>query len=1033
MGEAISAEFRCHATLLFADLCDYTALTEASDPEDVAPLLARVREVVESITRKHGGFVNEWHGDGALCIFGVPQATEEDPKHAIAAALEMRGAVQGLEEGLLVPLGFRVGLHSGVDSGLVFARTRQGADGYDLIGDAVNTAARLCAQACRDEVWASEPAIESFKELFVIEGLEPLVLKGKKDPVRACRVLAHSDIATRFAASQRRGLTPLVGRESALESLVGSLSDMRNSRLKLVSVVGSPGIGKTRTLAELKGRVPGGVSVFEGSCEIQPASPLQPFSSMVRQIFRLDPPISLASALERLDDGLREIEPALRERKDALLHLLGLGPQPSPSPTPDVVRRSFVSVLVQLFEGLTRRGPLVLMLDDWQWADDASRQVLGSLMRQLAETSTLVVIGSRDLSDPLLAAGGVVPLDPLSHAESARLIAALLPYSLNLGLTQTIHDRAGGNPLFLEELCRALPSKAPSGEEDIVPSKVPSTLRGIIQVRTERLPEVPARVLSAAAVIGSELPLWLLSRVCGADDIEHALRELVEADLVHPANAEGRFRFKHGTTREVVYSSVRLPERRRLHAGIAKVLEAVAAEGERAPPHEELAYHLAGSGDYERAAHFAELAGDRASASSLLDHARQHYRAALDALEKQEPSEQLQRRWIGVVDKWAAASLYSPAREHLALIKRAGESALRLQDLPRAARAEYWLGWFCYALGDQPLAIQYCRSALQRAEAGGDARLAGQLSLNLAQSLAAAGEYDEALAHFSTGLQAKRRSARPAEAATGREGRVPLGFAYALACQGLVHGDLGQFATAYACFDEAMQPVQGRGHAVEGSCLGLIGMVQLMQGEWQGALETAARARATAERVNGPYVFAMSRIISGYARWALERSQDALQELVQAVRWMDSRGARLFISFNYAYLADAYASAGDTEQALDYAHRALARSEQADRLGEAMAYRTLARILAPSTEHRADARAYLDKALGLAAARGSARETAMAHLEIAKFDAAWGDYHSAISALVDVRRRFAELGMTYFAMEALKIAPGLGATDDSVG
>lgn len=1024
MGATRTAEFRCYATLLFADLCDYTALIESVDPEEIAPLLRRLREQVDDIVRRHLGTVNEWRGDGVLCIFGIPQATEEDPKHAIEAALEMHDAVTSLERDLPGALGFQVRLHTGIDSGLLFARQREALDGYDLIGDAVNTAARLCSRAGRDEIWVSQPTLEGFKERFELQGMESLQLKGKKDRVLACRVLGRSTVATRFAAAQRRGLTPLVGRDAALEGLDEHLARSAQGGLQLVSIVGGAGIGKTRVLEEFRLRVPDGVRVLSGSCESTPnAAPLQPFVGVLRGVLGLDAGVSESAARQQVDASLQGLRCELSERRDALLQLVGLAAPASPSQPPDQVQRSFIDAMVTLFTGLSRGAPLVLTLDDWQWADDVSRQVLGNVMRELRDARFLIVLASRDFGDPLQAAGGAIPLDPLTHDESAQVIAAILPYSLNLGLTQTIHERAGGNPLFLEELCRALPNEVSSGEEDLEGSRVPSTLRGIIQVRTERLPELPARVLHAAAIIGTELPSWLLSRVAEVPDLDAPLRVLVEADLVHPANAQGDFRFKHWTTQEVVYESVRLPERRRLHAKIAEALESEASRTSRPTPHEELAYHLAGSGDYQRAAQFAELAGDRASASSSLDHARQHYRTALSALEKLEQTPQLERRWIAIVDKWAAALLYSPAEEHLDVIRRAGQRALRLGDLVSAARAEYWLSWFCYALGDQPLATQYCRSGLARAETAHDQRLAGQLLLSLGQSLAAAGEYGEALAHFSSGLAAKRRNFHSGPASQRRERRPPLAYAYALACKGLLHGDLGQFAEAYECFDEALDALRGTGHAVEGSCLGLLGMVQLLQGHWQDALETATRAQATAERVNGPYVFAMSKTVSGYARWAVERNPTALAELLQAVKWLEGRGIRLFISFNYAYLADALASAGDTEQAIDYAQRALSRATQSDRLGEPMAHRTLARILGSQPGQDSVARTHLQSAMSSARARQSAREVALTGLEMAALHVERGERDEAAQALVAARRIFRQLGMDYYERRAHEVLP----------
>ena len=173
------------------------------------------------------------------------------------------------------------------------------------------------------------------------------------------------------------------------------------------------------------------------------------------------------------------------------------------------------------------------------------------------------------------------------------------------------------------------------------------------------------------------------------------------------------------------------------------------------------------------------------------------------------------------------------------------------------------------------------------------------------------------------------------------------------------------------------------GHAVEGSCLGILGMVQLLQGRWQESLNTARRAQATAERVNGPYVFAMSKTVSGYARWILERSKEALDELRHAVTWMEGRGIGLFISFNYGYLAEALVAAGEPGSAREYAGRALARS-RTDRLGEAAAYRTLARLAQLEDSSGGAAAEYLEQAMSSAIARNSPREKALTELEYLK-------------------------------------------------
>jgi len=1014
------SEFRRHAVLLFADLCEFTALNEASDPEDVALVLHGLRNTVEAVVRAHGGAVNEWRGDGVLCTFGLPRASENDARHAVETALSMHAAVRGLERHLPVPKGFEIRLHSGLHAGLVFASEREAAQGYDLVGDAVNTAARLCERAGRDELWATEETIEGLKELFETEPPELLVLKGKKSMVQARRIVRRSEVRDRFGASQRRGLTKLIGRETALWTLNQRLSAALGGSLTVLNVVGSPGVGKTRLLEEFRARVAGGVSVVTGRCENAPnAKPLKPFIEVLWQALGLQAQSTKAQIIEALSAHVRQFQPAGAAHEAALSRLLGLEAMPALSANPELVQQSFVDALGDVLSHLSVERPLVLMLDDWQWADDASRQLLGGLMRLLQRAPVLLLIGSRDADDPLLAGHPAVTLQPFTREESAEVIAALLPVALDLGLKQAIHERSGGNPLFLEELCRALPNAAPAGDEDLVGGKVPPTLRGIIQVRVERLPEAVAQVLRAAAVIGSEFSLGVLQRVTGISVLLPLLEQLVQGDLIHAVDSESTFRFKHSTTRDVVYESVRLPERRRLHAAAVLALEESARATGLPEPHEELGYHCAGAGDHQRAVRFAELAGDEAAISSSLDRARQQYRIALDALEKLDLNPELERLWIALVSKWAAASLYSPAREHLKIIERAGARALRLLDIAAAARAEYWLGWFCYALGEQELAIEHCRGALEKARSAGDQRLAAQLLLNLGQSLAAAGKYDEALTHLEAGLDAKRRTSQAGRAKPASERRTPLGAPYALACKALLHADRGEFPRAYECIDEGLQTLGQIGHAVEGSCLGLLGMVQLLQGRWADGLSTAMRAQATAERVNGPYVVAMSKTVSGYARWMLERDPDSLAELLHAVRWLEERGIGLYISYNYGYLADALASAGQPEAARDYAMRALAR-KTVDRIGESAAYRTLAR-LAVQGHVPGCATDFLEQARQSAAARKSVRELALIDLDLAKMAGERAFPMGVEAKLRELSHVFQGMGMDFYAREAASV------------
>jgi class 3 adenylate cyclase/tetratricopeptide (TPR) repeat protein len=1013
MRASESGEYRRYAILLFADLCAFTSLNEAVDPEDVAQILHAIRNEVDVLVREHGGSVNEWRGDGVLCTFGLPRSSELDAQRAVEAALAMHAAVAKIGLGLPIPKGFQLQLHSGLHGGLVFATEREDAQGYDLVGDAVNTAARLCEAADSGEILASSEMIEGVKELFETAPIEHLLLKGKKSPVPVYRVIRRSDVATRFAASQRRGLTPLVAREDALARLHVALASALAGKVTVLSVIGNPGAGKTRILEEFRVRALASACVVSGRCGQTPnAKPLEPFIEILLIALGVRARATRDEVVEALAALIARLDPGLHQHETAFLHLLGLEPHSMVSPNPELVRKFLIDALSDLFAALCRIQPLVITLDDWQWADDASRQVLNLLIRRLEHSTTLLLVAARDSRDPVLAEWSALELRPFTSDESAQVIAALLPAALDLGFKRAIHERSGGNPLFLEELCRALPSAAPAGMEDLAIGKVPTSLRGIIQGRVERLRRGPLEVLSAAAVIGPQIPLWLLLQVSGVSDVRAELADLVREDLLFEVELENCVRFKHATTKDVVYESIRLPQRRRLHRATAEALRKHTLETKLPEPYEELAYHCAGAGEHEQAAHFAELAGDKATAASSLDRARQQYRVALDALEKLGLEGEIEQRWFALVSKWATASLYSPAPEHLELLERFLTQAQRSKDALAASRAQYWLGWFHYALGNQTTAIAHCRSALQTANESKDERMVGQLHLNLAQSLTAAGKYAEALAYFRVGLEAKRHTSRNRHMKPIGQRRAPLGFAYALACRGLLHGDQGHFPEAYRCFEDALEALGATGHAVEGSCLGLLAMVQLFQGRWQQALDSALKTQQTAERVNGPYVFATSETVSGYARWMLERSGRALAELEHAVRWIEGRGVLLCISFNYGYLAEALFDAGMLDQASEFARRAVARAP-ADPLGEASGYRTLARLAGRTPG--ADVRALLTKAMTASVSRHSAREIALTDLASVQLLGP----HASLSD--DPRAAFRAMNMDHYEREAERL------------
>ncbi len=997
-------EQRGFVSLLFTDLCDFTVLSEVCDPEDASALRASFEALATRVITEHHGVITQVYGDGLLAVFGLPDPDEEHPRRAIEAALALHEQVRALRpDSHGTAAGFEVRLHSGIHSGLVLAREGDALHGrYDLIGDPVNTAARLCAVAARDQILASDAALYGIEAFFGVETLPPLHLKGKAVAVRPHCIRSKSRLKTRFDARISIGLTQLVGRTDELQCLDAATKRLLQGETAVLALVGPAGVGKTRILEEFRARRASAiVRVFRGYSEpYSDTEPLQPFLQILRQLFALTESTTITDAVRSIEDRVLALELDRDRTVPLLLHLLSLQSISPREAKSALAKTAIVETLTTLFSALCARSPVVLVLDDWQWADELSQHVLRGVLDGLASPA-LILLAMRPGEAVAALPGGseLIELRPFSASETTAVVGSLVPSARAASTAELIHRKSGGNPLFVEEICRSLPpSAAELSEEALEQLGIPTTIRGVIHARVARLPPPQAELLRTASVIGTDFDVSLLEQVLDQSPLEDVLRKLEQRDFVHPGETRATWRFKHGIARDVVYESVRVAQRRDVHRNIASILGAnfKARRGNVRP--EVLAYHYRGAGDHAAAASYATQAGDKALASSSLDRAALQYSEALAAYDRLPPTPDTRRAWLAVSAKWAFVTMYSPDWSQLLTLERAATFARELNDESAAARAAHWLGWMFYSLGDQRNAVLQCRRSLERAERANDHKLVAQLWLNLGQSLAAACEYDEALDCIERGLAFKRDQG---SGASGRSAHgAPAGYAYALACRALVRGDRGDFASARTDMDEALAAIRGTGHVVEGSLYALDAMIEICRGDLDAAAHAARVARGIATRIRGEYVLAMAQAFEGYARFLSTRAPEALAELRAALHTLESRNIGLFLSFNQALLADALATIGAHEEARDYAMRSLARAEQGDPVGQIHAYRILARIAhASERDGAALSRERLAKAHELAEARQSERERLLTQLTAAELFGETAERTEALAAL----------------------------------
>ena len=1003
---------RRYLAILFSDLSSSARLAASMEAEDFAELLASLRRACEEVIPKHGGTILRIQGDGILASFGYPEAREDDGRRATEAALDLHDRVRDLRPECSRSLAGSLRLHTGIHSGLVLLEEGDAVSGrMVLVGNAANVAARICDAAETDKILVSEETLGAESHFFQTDAGQALKLQGIADPITVYSIMGRAPVGTRFEARTKRGLTPFVGRQAELETLRRSLQVTMQGKPSYLAVVAPAGLGKTRLAEEFLSRSADDVQIHRGYCESYlSAEPAQPFLQILRSLCGLNYRMSAALAAEALERTLVSIDPALIVYRPVLLRALSLG-IPGESQHPP---ESIVAAIAKLFDALAAKQPLLLFIDDWQWADDATRQVLGAI-RGLGQRPIFVLVAARELApgDVGMGEAQVIKLAPFSADEAEQTIAHLLP-GKDKFVTAEIRGYAGGNPLFVEELCHSAAhdhgnrqgGKALGGK---------AWLEKLIEARVERLPAEQIELVRTAAVIGNVIPLRVLESLTGYRADHPFVLALTDQDLIYPGEQPGTLRFKHGIARDVIYELVGLRQRKVLHLRIAETLRHQVSPGLEEELYEPLAYHYGAGGDLTEAVRYAELAGDKAMAASALDRAQVQYRAALSALDATASGANYQR-WMQIAQRLALACVFDPSREQLEVVMRAVDLAAAHGDRHSKACAQYWVGYIYYALGEFGQAIHYLEIALNEAMGVGNEPLVKQIRATLGQACAAGCDYEKAILLLDEAIDAKRqrrRSDRPA-----------VGFAYTLACKAAVLGDRGLFAQSYEYFDEAFDSVRGAGHQVEGSILCWRSGVALWQGRWDEARGCALRAQQVGERVKSLYLYAMSLALGAYASWMLQGSPASLKAIADATSWLETRDRGLFLSLNYGWLADGMVAGKDWNVARGYAARALMRSRKHDRIGEAMAYRALARASAAGVSGK-PADHYLALAMQNAVARGSAHEVAVTQLCDAEIKLARGQSAPAAALLDQAEAAFEALKMPWHLDASRKLRRSL--------
>ena len=1021
---------RKQVTVLFCDLPDSVGLARRLGPERMHVLLNRFFELALHAVHRYGGTVNQFLGDGLMALFGAPLAHEDHARRGVLAAQELHDSLQQHQEDFRYLQGqlsheaphqlqVRMGLHTGtVVVGSIGDNLRMD---YTAVGDTTNLAARFQQLAEPGAILISDTTAKLVQDEVRVDALGPVYVKGITDPVRVYKVIGWGPRRSALAMRLARILSRFVGRERELRTLHEILGQVERGQGMVVGVVAEPGMGKSRLLYEfLQSLAEKDMAYLTGHCvSYGSMMPYLPVLDMLRQQCGITEGDSPEAVVERVEQYLQHSGLTSAADLAYVLHLLGVknGTEHLALLASETVKSRTFDCLWHILRARSKQQPLILVVEDLHWVDQSSQDFLTMLVENLPGNAILLLASYRPGYQPpwigksyvtQMALPCLTPLDSLNVVYSV-----LQQETLPQALAQMILARADGNPLFLEELTRALMEHG----SVLGDAPVPDTIQGVLMARIDRLPDAPKRLLQAAAVLGRTFAAPLLRAIWEEpEDIERCLGELKRLEFLYEENRGGEavYVFRHALTQDVAYDSLLTRRRQHLHAAAAHALEHVHAE-RLEEAYDRLAYHYSKAEDVAKAIMYLSLFADKVAREHAHVEAILALRGAL-AHSARLPVDGEQTRLRLDLHWRLALSLSALGRyqETLDLLRQQQDELARLQDTTLAGRYALLQSQTASYLGDWSQAAQIAQQAVAAAEQVHD-------DLTLAQACHVLAMERYWTGHPAQGVEYSER-AITALAGSGEDYR--LGMAYFV---------LALNALSLGRFDEALQAA-GRASTI-GEALSdrrlqtfaawTTGWAQATRGAWEAGIAACQQAL---ESSSDPLNTAFALGWLGYAYLEKGDATAAIAPLEQATQSLHQFGYRRLEGLYTTLLGEAHLLCGERDTARHLARQGLAiASETPYRFGTAWAQRALGRM-AQADGDLAAAEQCLKEALSTFAAMQARFEVGRTHLALAELALAQ-DYREAVTLhLSAAHQLFTALNVPVYVARTTQYASTLGLT-----
>ncbi len=959
---------RRQLTILFCDLVGSTELSHLLDPEDMREVMRRYQNAVAGAVTRYSGHVARYLGDGVLVYFGWPTAHENQAERAIWAGLYAIGAVENLKLDDDLRLQARVGIASGqvVIGDLV---GNAGRDVAAVTGETPNLAARLQGLAEPSQVVIDAGTYGLVGTTFEVEDLGSHDLKGFPQPKPVWRVLGQGRAESRFEAAHAGRLAPLVGREHELGLVLECWSIAKGADGQVVLLTGEAGIGKSRMVQELCDAV-GQERHFRLRYQ---CSPYHTNSAFYPIIQRLERAADFAAA-DDTETRLDKLEALLRRSSNdidsdaplfaALMSLPGEHRYGALELTPQQQRDRTIEALIDQLGVLSRRRPVLFLLEDAHWIDPTTETLIGEAMTRIADAPVFMLITYRPEYIPPwadLPNVAMIALNRLSREHGADLVQAMGGDKLAADVVAQIIARAGGVPLFVEELTKSLL------ESDDDKAEIPASLQASLVARLDRLGDA-GRVAQLAATLGKSFHYRIIQAVSGLDktELDRSLAAMIVAGLLFQSgpSQDATYTFKHALIQDAAYETLLRSTRQKYHEKVSEVLLQDYADQAATEP-ELIAQHLSLAGLPEKAVEYWLLAGQRAGERSAHYEAIADLESGLQELELLPQSQTRDKHEFALrialgaslltVKGWSAPEVEKNYERAQELSTTAGDIHEMVVSLRGLANVFFLKGEVNNArrLADRQLAI-----ALEQDDAVllmGGYRSVGMCSFFVGEFEAARENLQRANAIYDRSLHHAQRFV---------DGTDPA--VIGLSVVGWANWFLGNPREARHNVHAALSLAEELQHPFSITyARSLAASLYQVCRNPEAVREHAEAAIGIAEEHDFPYWLGWATVMRGWAQSALGDPDQGIETLQHGLQAYESTGAQQIKPYILTLLAELYGWAGLPQKGIEALGGAFGPGNKTDVcFYEAEALRTQGELLRQS--QGGDGRVYFEGALTLA-------------------------------------------------------------------